>query len=100
MDVMYNMINIINTTVCYMTFKGANPEFSSQGEKILYFFSISLILNPREMMNILYTFHVEMMYVIKSLCHTLQTYTGLCVHSLSETVWEKSCWEHLLDVFC
>ena len=57
MDVMYNMINIINTTVCYMTFKGENPEFSSQGEKKSVFFSIALILNPHEMMNILYTFH-------------------------------------------
>ena len=43
MDVIYNMINIINTTVCYMTFKGENPEFSSQGEKkiCIFFYSFN-----------------------------------------------------------
>ena len=39
MGVMYNMINIINSTVCYMTFKGANPKNSHhKGKKNLYSF--------------------------------------------------------------
>ena len=46
-DVMYNMINTINTAVCYITkLLTVNPEFSSQGK---IYFSISLILCLYEM---------------------------------------------------
>ena len=38
-DVMYNMINIINTAVCYITkLLTVNPEFSSQGKTIIFLF--------------------------------------------------------------
>lgn len=46
-DIIYNMVNIINTTVYYMQVR-VNPEFPSQG----YFCSISLIVYLYEMMDI------------------------------------------------
>ena len=46
---MYNVINIMNTAVCYVQkLLRVNPEFSAQGKN----FSISLILYLYEMMDV------------------------------------------------
>ena len=84
MGVMYNMINIINTTVCYLTFKGANPKNSHHKGKKICIFSISLILNPHEMMNILYAFrdnHFRMCVSQNTMPYTSDLHSAVCPFS-------------------
>ena len=81
-NIMYNMINIINTALCYIRkLLTVNPEFSSQGRIIIFFYLIWW--GDGCLLNLVWSSFHDVSQTI--MLYTLNLYSAVCQVFLNKT---------------